>query len=155
MPALQPSGDERLTAALVVWLGLGHESGAGGFHFGFDLRDAGADEFAVLLSGGDQLPGQLINARLIGGVLLLDVLLDPGQPLLDGHRLARGGLLRAQQLRPVGNQLSHELLLQPMAQVGISPLRIMALARSARCSAARARWRKTSACVWVVPGVSM
>lgn len=35
-----------------VFLRLGQDAGAGGFHFGADLGDAGADELAVFLFGG-------------------------------------------------------------------------------------------------------
>ena len=98
--------------------GLGHKPGARGFHVLLDLGDPRADQLAVVLLGDDEFPGQLFDALLVGLVLLLDLLLDPGQPLLDGQRLARGDLLGPQQLRAVRNEFSHQLVLQPLAQVG-------------------------------------
>jgi hypothetical protein len=43
-------------SGLAVRVRLRHQPDAGGFHFRFDLRDAGADQLAVLLFGDEEFP---------------------------------------------------------------------------------------------------
>jgi hypothetical protein len=65
-----------LQPAVAICLRLGQEPRTCGFAFGFDLGNSGADERAVLLSGGGQFPGQRFDARLIASFLPLDLLPD-------------------------------------------------------------------------------